>query len=1189
MEQSDFVHLHVHSSFSLLDGVSQPKKIVKRAAALGQKAVALTDHGSMYGIIDFYKAAEDEGIKPLIGCELYLSRRGHTDKDSALDRQSYHLLLLARNEQGYRNLMHLVTVAHLEGFYYHPRVDHELLHEFGDGLFCLSGCLGGEIPRAIRDSNMARARELVRLYQSHFGEENFFLEVQHHPDLPEQEVVNRGIFELGEEFGIPVVATNDSHYSAPEENMAQDVLICLQTNSTLDDTNRMSMMSGDYSLISTEDMASFFPDHPEVITNTLLVAERCNVKIELGKARLPRFTTPNGEASGDYLRSLCEQGLTQRYPIERREDSTWDLRAGHTEDELPVPLTEITERLDFELGVIDGMGFSDYFLIVWDFVKYAKDRDILVGPGRGSAAGALVTYSLNITDLDPLRYDLLFERFLNPDRISMPDADIDFDPEYRDQVIDYVREKYGRDRVANVITFGTMAAKGAIRDVGRVMGMSFDDTDRLSKTLPNGAGVEIAKSLESEPDFKKAYDENEQNKRVVDLAANLEGVTRHTSVHACAVVISDEPLEKFVPLQHASRDEDLIITQYEAPALEALGLLKMDFLGLRNLSVIRKTVDLVRQRTGEEIDMSSIPLDDAETYKVFAEGETTAVFQFESSGMKRYLRQLKPNRFDDIIAMVALYRPGPMQFIDEYCARKHGQAKVAYDHPLMKEALESTYGITVYQEQVMQMSRDLGGFTRGEADTLRKAMGKKNLDLMAKLKDKFIAGCANNDIAQPLAEKIWKDWEAFASYAFNKSHAACYAYVAYQTAYLKCHYPKEFVAADLTSEMDKPERVLIMIDECRRMGIPVLSPSVNESDKEFSVVDEGIRFGLQAVKNVGTSAIESLLEARRESGPFTSLFDFCSRVDLKLCNKRMIESLIKANGMEDLGERGALLASLEDAVASGTAEQTNRTRGQFSLFGGGGGGEETVEAPMPTLKDAPPLSEKEKLLQERELLGFYVTGHPLKPYQADIDTFCTNTASTLADAAPDAPLRIAGIVSSLRRITTKTQKYMAVVTCEDFTGSFEVVIFPEAYEKCRECIEEDALLLIIGTRNGDEVKVSASQVIPLDDARQRLSQSIAVDVDSKSLTKDGIGELKRIAASNTGVVPMHLRVSTSRHGTLVFSAKGYALNPTDAVMQQLRTHPAVGHVAIEPRPLEKEQNGNGRRKFGNGNGNGWKQ
>ena len=1188
MEPSDFIHLHVHSSYSLLDGVSKPKNIVKRAVELGHTAIALTDHGSMYGTVEFYEAALDAGIKPIIGCELYLSQRGHTDKDSTKDRSSYHLLLLARNNQGYQNLMHLVSVAHLDGYYYHPRVDHDLLHEFGEGIICLSACLGGEIPCAIRDRNMDKARELVRLYQSHFGEENFYLEVQHHPDLEEQEVVNEGIFQLSEEFGIPVVATNDSHYAAPTENLAQDALICLQTNNVMDDTNRMSMMSGDYSLISTEDMASFFPDHPEVITNTLMVAERCNVEIELGKARLPVFHTPNGESSDDYLRTLCEQGLEKRYPITKEADGTWVLREGHTEEDLPVPVDAIIERLNFELDVIGGMGFNNYFLIVWDFVKYAKDRDILVGPGRGSAAGALVTYTLDITDLDPLKYDLLFERFLNPDRVSMPDADIDFDPEYRDEVIDYVRDKYGRDRVANVITFGTMQAKGAIRDVGRVLGMSFDDTDKLSKLLPSAPGIELAECLESEPDFKKAYNENEENKKVVDLAINLEGVTRHTSVHACAVVISDEPLEKFVPLQHASRDEDLIITQYEAPALESLGLLKMDFLGLRNLSVIRKAVDLIKQTRGEEIDISAIPLDDADTYKLFADGDTTAVFQFESSGMKRYLRQLGPNQFDDIIAMVALYRPGPMQFIDEYCARKHGESKVSYDHPLMQDALESTYGITVYQEQVMKMSRDLGGFTRGEADTLRKAMGKKNIALMEKLKDKFFTGCGENDIEKPLAEKIWKDWENFASYAFNKSHAACYAYVAYQTAYLKCHYPEEFLAADLTSEMDKPERVLVMIDECRRMGVKVLPPSVNESEKEFTVVDGCIRFGLQAVKNVGTAAIESMLVVRHEDGPFTSLYDFCSRVDLKQFNKRMIESLIKANAMDEFGERGAMLEGLDGAMQWGASEQINRERGQFSLFGGGD--DTSADAAVqPTLPDVIPLSEKDKLAQERELLGFYVTGHPMTPYKNDLEIFCTHNSTTLADAEPDGSLRIAGIVSTIRRITTKQQKYMAVLNCEDFTGNFEVVIFPEAYEKCRDCVTEDALLMIIGTRNRDEVKVTAAQVIPLDDVRQRLSRNLAVTVSSNELTKDGVGDFKRIVSGHTGAVPMHVHVNTNQHGTLVFSAREYSLNPTDTVMTQLAALPAVSEVHIEPRPLEKDLN-TGRRRFGNGNGgNGWRQ
>ena len=1185
MIASDFVHLHTHSSYSLLDGVSQPKKLVERAVELGHTALALTDHGAMYGIVEFYEAALEAKIKPILGCEVYLSARGHTDKDPQKDRRSYHLVLLARNDEGYRNLMQLVSKAHIEGYYYYPRVDHDLLHTYGEGLICLSGCLSGEIPRAVIEGNMDRARELVRRYRSHFGNDHFFLEIQHHPDLENQEKVNNRLRELAEEFGVPLVATNDSHYACLDDAEAQDALLCVQTNSTLDQTDRMSMIEGNYSLVSTEDMVSFFPDMPDALANTLRVADLCNVKIELGKARLPSYPTPRNQPPGEYLRGLCEEGLRKRYPIEKLADGTWTLREGLTEEELPVPLPSILERLDFELSVINRMGFDAYFLIVWDYVTYAKSRGIVVGPGRGSAAGALVTYSLGITELDPLKYDLLFERFLNPDRISMPDADIDFDDEHRDEVIEYVRQKYGRECVASVITFGTMQAKAALKDVGRAMGLTYDETDRLAKMLPGRPGIELAECLETEPEFRKAYEENPKYRRLVDLAVKLEGVTRHTSVHPCAVVISDIPLENFTPLQYAPRSDDLIITQYEAHALEALGLLKMDFLGLRNLTVLKWAVEMIKKNHGADVDIYNLPLDDPATYELLSRGDTTAVFQLESAGMKRYLRELRPNCFEDIIAMVALYRPGPMQFIDEYCARKHGRARVTYDHPLMESALKSSYGITIYQEQVMQMSRDLAGFTRGEADTLRKAMGKKDAALMERMRGKFIAGAAGRGVEEGLAAKIWGDWERFASYAFNKSHAACYAFVAFQTAYLKAHYPHEFMAASLSSEMDNSKRIIILIDECRRMGVPVLPPSVNESDLEFTVGKGGIRFGMLAVKNVGAHAIGAITEARANEGPFASLFDFCKRVDLKAINKRMIESLIQAGAMDDLGERAQMLAGLDAAISWALTEQADRSSGQTSLFGAG---QESAKAQtistQPTLPSATPLSAKERLAQERALLGFYISGHPLDAYRRDIELFCSHTSEALPEAAPDAPVLVAGIISTIRRITTRQQKYMAVLTCEDFAGSFEVVVFPDAYEAGREHLEQARIIMIRGARGRDEAKVVAHEVIPIENARQRLAKALDVTISSSRLTQNGIGDLKRIVSANGGTLPVFIHLATRGHGTLTFKVKGGAVNPTDALIEQLERHPAVEGVKLRPAPLEQPQPSRRRNAWAEHNG-----
>ncbi|MDP6125001.1 MAG: DNA polymerase III subunit alpha, partial [Candidatus Latescibacteria bacterium] len=762
---TDFCHLHAHSSFSLLDGLSRPEQMAKRAKELGQPSIAITDHGTMYGAIQFYKACKAAGVKPLIGCEVYVSTRGHTDREHGVDNKSYHLVLLARNKVGYGNLIQLTSKAHLDGFYYKPRVDHALLKEYGGGLVGLSACIGGEVPQAVLNRGMDRARELVTIYQNCF--DHFFLEVQHHPEIPEQETANEGILALGKEMGVPVVATNDSHYPCKDDAEAQDALLAIQTQTTLNDTKRMSMLDGDYSLTSTEEMEAHFGQGSELLTNTMAVADLCDLEIELGQGRLPPFETPDDLSSAAYLRQLCEEGLTKRYPIHRSPDSSWAVNEGVSEDEMSATIPEILDRMDFELKIIERMGYEVYFLIVWDFVRFAKENDIVVGPGRGSAAGALVTYALNVTDIDPLKYNLVFERFLNPDRISMPDIDIDFDDENRDRVIEYVRDKYGRDCVASIIVFGTMAAKAAVKDVARVMSLSYDEGDKLAKMIPARPGVSLTEALDESSDFREAFDKDPTSRRVIDLALRLEGVNRHASVHACAIVISEKPLTDYTPLQCAPRGDEVTITQYGAYELEELGLLKMDFLGLRNHTVIKHTVEMVHRQLGVEVDVYNLPEDDGKTYRLFSRGDTTAIFQFESSGMKRYLRELRPTTFEDIMAMVALYRPGPMAFISEFIARKHGRKEIKYDHPLVVPALSNTYGVTVCQEQVMQISREMAGFTRGEADTLRKAMGKKDKDLMLEMEEKFISGAEKNSVPKATAEKIWVDWEEFARYAFN--------------------------------------------------------------------------------------------------------------------------------------------------------------------------------------------------------------------------------------------------------------------------------------------------------------------------------------------------------------------------------------------------------------------------------------
>ncbi len=1030
-----FIHLHVHSHYSLLDGLPKIDELLDYAKELGMDSLALTDHGVMYGAVEFYKKAKERGIKPIIGCEIYLAKNKKEDKRPKIDDERYHLVLLAKNKEGYKNLISIVTKAHLEGFYYKPRADEDLLREHSQGLIALSACLAGKIPRLIVANKMEEAEKTALKYREIFGKENFFLEIQHHPNIKEQSKANKGIIEIAKKYNIPLVATNDVHYLRPEDAEAQDILMLINTNANPNDKERLTMRTDDFSLRPPQQMIDDFKDIPEAIENTQRIAEMCDFEFTLGKTRLPHFETPNNKSDDEYLRELCLKGLEKRF--------------GRNPDK------KVLERLDYELSVIKETGFAGYFLIVQDFVNWAKEKRIIVGPGRGSAAGSLVSYLLNITNINPLKYDLLFERFLNPERISMPDIDLDFTDRRRDEVIEYVANKYGRGNVAQIITFGTMAARAVIRDVGRALGYSYSYCDKIAKMIPFGFSLE--KTLNNVSEFKELYESDEKAQRLIDLAKKLEGVARHASTHACGVVISAEPLSNLIPLQHSTQSEKSIVTQYEMHAIEDLGLLKMDFLGLKNLTIIEDTLARIYVIRKEKIDIEKIPIDDKKTYQLFQRAETTGVFQLESEGMKRYLRQLKPTEFEDIIAMVALYRPGPMRFIPDYINRKHGKEKVAYIHPRLKPILEKTQGICIYQEQIMQIAQEIAGFTLGEADILRKAVGKKIKHLLLEQEKKFIEGAVKNGIDKKIAQKIWEWILPFASYGFNKSHATAYAMIAYQTAYLKAHFPVEFMASLLTSEKADTERIAVLIEECKKMGIEVLAPSVNESLKNFTVVPEEnkIRFGLLAIKNVGENVVDAIVGEVKKGGKFKSIEDFVKRIDYKFINKKSMESLIKSGALDEFGERKKLLHNLEKLLEWAREKQKNKLNGQNSLFGNTKF-EEEIE-----LDSCQPASNFEKLNWEKELLGLYVSAHPLEDLKNIFEKKATPLRK-IKSAFSGQKVLVGGIISNIKKIITKTGRPMMFVKLEDLSDKREVVVFPSLVERIPSLLEENKIVFVSG-------------------------------------------------------------------------------------------------------------------------------
>jgi DNA polymerase III subunit alpha len=1042
---SKFTHLHTHSHYSLLDGLTKVPELVKRTKELGMESIALTDHGVLYGAVEFYKAAKKAGVKPILGVEAYVAPRDRFSKEPG--EKYYHLILLAENQTGWKNLITLVSKAQLEGFYYKPRVDKDLLREHHEGLIALSACLGGEIAQCLNSDRYEEAKKCALAYQELFGKGNYFLEIQKHPNIPESEKIEPLLIKLSKDTGIPLVATQDSHYTNATDAEYHDVLLAVQTGNKLSDDDRMSMKSDDFSVLSPEDMAKKFAHIPGAVERTGEIADRCNVELELGTVLLPSFPKPEGKTANGYLRELIEERLSIKIaPKEQNQ--------------------EMKERLEYELGVIEKTGFADYFLIVQDLIHWAKMHGIAVGPGRGSAAGSLVSYVLDITDIDPLKYGLLFERFLNPERIQMPDIDIDFADTRRDEVLAYAREKYGEDRVARIITFGTMAARAAIRDAGRAMGYAYAFCDQIAKLIPFNPtqGMKegwLDECLKKVQELKVLYDTNPEAKKLIDTARHLEGVARHASVHACATVIAKDPLMERVPLQFAPGEEDIIITQFEMHAVEDLGLLKIDFLGLKNLTIIESTINLIKELHGTVINISKIPLDDKKTFDLLQRGDTTSIFQFESSGMRRYMKDIKPTQIDDLIALVALFRPGPMELIPTFINRKKGLEPIRYIHPLMEETLKNTYGVIVYQEQVMDLATKLAGLTRGEGYLLVKAVGKKIKSLLDEQKEKFINGCLKNNIPKKVADQAWELIEPFARYGFNRAHSACYAMIGYRTAYLKANYPEEFTAAVLNAEMSDIERISFLIQEAKQSGVEVLAPDINKSFINFTPEEGKIRFGLLAIKNVGSEIARAIIEERARGGPFKTFEEVLTRIRHKDLNKKSLESLIKSGAFDSLAiERKQALENIDDILKFANAMKRSGENQANSLFG--------MSAPTLTLKLKPasaPATSGEKLIWEKELIGFFISAHPMTSFA---DKIAHYKAKTIADALAVKNerdiVRVAGIVSKIKKIFTKSGQPMLFATIEDNAShqALEIVVFNSVLEKTSAVWIENACVIVDG-------------------------------------------------------------------------------------------------------------------------------
>lgn len=1158
LKPSDFVHLHNHTFHSVLDGLTKIHDLVDKVKELGMEAAAVTDHGTMSGILDYYKTAKKAGIKPIIGIETYVATRSRFDRDPGKDKQRFHLTVLAMNNTGFHNLMKLSTRANLEGMYYKPRIDHDLLEELNEGLIVLSGCASGEIGVALKEDDYDRAREIAKWYKSIFGD-RYYLELQDHGHPKSnthwdvQAKINEGLIKLSKELGIEMVVTCDGHYLTHEYQDAHEILLCVGTGSYLSDEKRMSLKDFELHLTDPRDIIDHWGEEfPEVIRNTKKIADRCDVEIELGRILIPKYPLPDGENEHSYLLRLTYQGLLQRYNGASKEEA----EKLDPDEIIPKLSDEVRERAEMELGVMGNMGYEGYFLIVQDFINWGKSQGIVFGPGRGSAAGSIVAYALNITDLDPLKYGLLFERFLNPDRISMPDIDVDIQDTRRDEVIEYCAKKYGEDHVSNIATFGKMFGRMAVRDVARVLEVPYAESDRLAKLVPppnQGRHIPLSVSIKEDADLRNEYENNPTAKEVLDYAIQLEGTIRSHGVHACGVVIAPDTLVNYIPLEMAQKG--VVATQFPMGEVEELGLLKMDFLGLSNLTIINNAMRIIRKAYKKEINLSELPLDDKKTYELFQRGDTTGVFQLESAGMKRYLRGLKPTTFEDIIAMVALYRPGPMQFIDSFIRRKHGEEEITYLHSGMKNSLKNTYGILVYQEQFMQISKEWCGFTGGQADTLRKAVGKKKIDLMKKVKPEFVEGAVKvGGATKEIAETFWTQLEEFANYCFNKSHAACYGLIAYWTAYLKAHYPDAFMAALMTSDHDDTDRLAIEITECKHMGISVLSPDVNESFVEFAVVpnENKIRFGMSAVKGVGVGAVEEVLRAR-EDGPFTSVEDFARRVSTSKFNRKAWESLIKSGAFDDMGDRSDLLFNLDSITSFASKLQKEAASGQTNLFGMLGGDDAaSVQSTLHLQKAPVKHDDKERLMWERELLGLYISAHPLDRYE----TYLSEQTQPLTQLVPEYDSRmmtVGGIISTVRTIVTKSGSKMAFVGIEDKFGEGEIIVFPNLYEKVGAKLVQDAVIRVSGKNSardrdgnlGNESKLIADDIIAITDNDINGYESTGRKMDAPKISS-AVKKERREAYRN------------QKNGV---SPKSAVKN--DAAKPQPKTHSAPVNVAPE--------------------------
>lgn len=1147
MKHADFVHLHVHTQYSLLDGAIRLDDLFKKAKAHAMPAIALTDHGNMFGAIDFYQAAYKAGIKPIIGCELYVAPGSRVDREAGSSGEtSRHLVVLARNLQGYRNLLRLTSAGYLEGFYYRPRVDKTLLSEAHEGLVGLSACLHGEIAGHLLKGDREAAEKAAEAYRNIFGDGNFYLEIMEN-GIPEQKLVNQELIQLGRKLGIPLVATNDCHYLNREDAEAHEILLCIQTGKTIEDADRMRFATDEFYVKTPAEMKALFSYCPESIENTIKIAEKCNLTLAFDNVFLPHFEIDGEKTLDEHLRELAQKGLepiTATRPERERE------RYG--------------KRLHQELDIIQAMGFAGYFLIVADFIRYAKIRNIPVGPGRGSAAGSLVALALGITSIDPIRYGLFFERFLNPDRKSMPDIDTDFCIEGRDEIIRYVTEKYGSDRVAQIITFGTMQARGVIRDVGRALNMSYGEVDRIAKLIPNVPNIALDEAIKNEPLLQAEERNNEKVRKLLHLSRSLEGLNRHSSTHAAGVVISDKPLVERVPLYKSQKDE--VMTQFSMDDLQTAGLTKFDFLGLKTLTVIRDAVRFIKEGRGIDLDINALPLDDVLTYQLLTRGETDGVFQLESSGMKEILVGLKPDCIEDVIALLSLYRPGPLKsgMVPEFIARKQGKTKIVYEVPALESILKETYGVILYQEQVMQIASTLAHYSMGEADTLRKVMSKKNPADMEKERPKFLAGAKKNKIPEDKAKKIFEQMETFAGYGFNKSHSAAYAMISYQTAYLKAHFPVEFMTALLTSERNNRDKIIKYISSCKEMGLDILPPDINESLTDFSVAGGKIRFGLAAVKNVGAGAVESII-ASREKGPFLSFSDFCSRVDLRKINKRVIESLIKCGSFDSLGKaRKELMEGFEKIIESVQRRRKEGSSSQFTLFSSAEP-HEAGELVRQDGHDLPGVDEwetSERLAYEKETLGFYITGHPLSKFSDRLPNLTDADSETILEKRDGDTVRLAGTVSNIRTVLTKKKDTMAYVTLEDMKGSLTLIVFSDVYKRSAAILQSGEPVLATGTVDADEesAKIITTDISLLKDAGENPHTSIHFNIDGSSADPALLNALKDVLSRHKGKIDgfLHLHLN-GQSETVIYLGRDMKLMPSRALKKDADT--LLGHGA----------------------------